>query len=169
MRALLGAVAHRGRHIAVHHGLAGDDRHATPSRRREQRLGALLVDRGEDHRRSGAVGDQPVEEFLRRGRGVAAVAIAGLFRKGKAAQPVEQILSRRRQHAVLGEVDMGIDEARQDQAVAEVIDRARAIGLRQGAMRAAPQDAPVIADDDSTLAARGHILAPMLRKSGQRP
>ena len=76
-------------------------------------------------RRRGAMRDQPVEEYFRRRRGIGRIGIARLFRKGEAVEPVEQILSRRREHAVLREMDMGIDEARHDQAIAIIIDGAR--------------------------------------------
>ena len=97
-----------------------------------------LMDRAEDHGRRRAVGGQPIEEYLRRGFGIGRVGIARLFRKGKAAQPVEQVLSRCGEHAVLRKVDMRIDEARQDQAVAEIIHRCLAIACgKRGAWRRA--------------------------------
>ncbi len=96
--------------------------------------------------------DQAIEERLRCGPRIIAIAITRLFRKGEAVQPVEQILSRCGKHAILREMDMGIDEARQDQAVAEIIRRDRHERLAARAASAPrPQDAAVITDDNRTL------------------
>ena len=82
--------------------------------------------------------DEAVEEELGHGRGIAAIGIAAFFREGEARQPVEQVLAGRGQHAVLREVDVRVDEARHDDAVAIVVDRRLAEALRQQRLPARP-------------------------------
>ena len=55
--------------------------------------------------------------------GIESVRITRFLGEGEAVQPVEQIAARCGEHPVLREMNMGIDEARHDQAIAIIIDR----------------------------------------------
>src|SRR5690606_19700129 len=79
------------------------------------------------------------------------IDILRLFRKGETIEPVEQVLSGRGMHAVLRKMDMRVDETRQDQAIAIIIDGRRRKAARQKRDRPAPQDNAVIADGDAAL------------------
>ena len=150
-RARLGIIEHRCRRIAVHHRLAGDKTHAALVRGREQRLGTGAMHRAEGQCRRGPVLDQPIEEDFGRRRGIGRIDILALLRKRETIEPVEQVLSRRGEHPVLRKMDMRVDEARQHQAVAIIIDGSRRKAARQKRDRPAPQDRAVIANHDSAL------------------
>ena len=136
-------VAQRRRRVAVHHGLAGHDRHRARLRGREQRLGRAAVDGGEDHGGGRTVLYQPIQEHLGRRPRVGGRAVALLLGIGESPQPVEQVGARRGQHAVLREVDVGVDEARQHQRRAVVVGRHRAEPIGQVGRRPAPGDPSV--------------------------
>ena len=137
-----GAVAERGGGIAVHQRLAGGERHAAPRRRREQPVRGLLVDGGEDERGRRAVGQQQVEEDLGGGGGMGPVRIARLLGKGEAAEPVQQAAPAGGGDAVLREMDMRIDEPRQDQPPPVIPPRRGPERRRQRPGRAPPGNAP---------------------------
>ena len=144
----LGRVLDGGDGVPVHHGLAGDERHAGVPCGGEERIGTGPVHRAEGECGCGAVLEQPRQEELCGRTGIFAIGVAAFLREGEAGEPVEQVPSRCGEHAVLREVDMGIDEARHDEHVAVVIDVCRLKGLRQQAQRSGPEDHAVIANDD---------------------
>ena len=136
-----GIVAHRVRCVTVHQGLAGDQRHRALLRRGEKRFRRNGMDRAIGRCRRGAVTEQAVEEDLGRGSRMGRIAIARLLGEGEAIQPFQQIRAGRRQHAVLGKMDMGIDEARQDQIVTIIVDRQGTMCLWQIGEVSGPGDA----------------------------
>ena len=85
---------------------------------------------------------QDFQEIARPRLGPRRVAVTGFFGEGEAGQPVEEIEAGRGQHAVLREMDMGIDKAGKDQAAGPVIDFKPGKAFRQVGARACPGDAP---------------------------
>ena len=121
----LGLVLDFGHGVAVHHRLAGDERHAAAFRFGKQGLGGGAVNGTEGEGRRGAMLEQPVEKNLCRPRPIGPIGIAGLLGKGEAGQPVEKIAPRRRQHPVLGEMDVGVDQPGHQDSATEIIRRRR--------------------------------------------
>ena len=123
-RARFGIVLNVRNGVAVHHRLAGDERHVAGFGSREKCFGTGLVNGAEGHGRRGAVLEQTIEENSCCRLRIGLVAVSALFRKGEAHEPVEQVLAGRGKHPVLREVDVGIDEARHDDHVAIVMNLA---------------------------------------------
>ena len=110
-----------GRGVAVHQHLAGDDTHAARLGGGEERIDRGGVHGREDDRRGRAVGEQRVEEVRRCRVGVRDVGVARLGRKGVRRQPVEQLGPVAGDDVDLRTVDVGVDEAWQDQAAGMVV------------------------------------------------
>ena len=128
--ALLGGVADRRGHVAVHEHLAGDEPHRVRVRRLEDRVHRRPVRRGEHHRGGRAVAQQLLhEEFgdLARVAGVPEPAFGG---KRVALEPFEELRAVRRDDVGLRVMDVRVDEPRQDQ-LSPVVDDAR-IGRQRG-------------------------------------
>ena len=149
------------RGIAIHQRLAADDGLTARFRRGEERIGRASMHGREDHRGGRPVLHQPVEKYLGRGTRMRRRGIAVLLREGKTVQPVEQILAGRREHSVLGEVDVGVDEARQHERLAVVNGGEGPKGLRQACGGSAPGDAAISRDRD--------CAAPMEPDGAPRP
>ena len=137
--------------VAIHQRLAGGERHVA--------AGGLLEKAIECHRVNGrkgkaggnAVTQQFVEKCLCSGFRNSALAVTLLLDEGIAVEPVEQILSVSRQHTVLGEMQMGVDEARQNK-LAAIIDALKGcMGSGKIAAPAAPDDPAIAADDDGAI------------------
>ena len=101
----------------VHQHLAGDDPHVARERGFEERVDRAGMDGGEDERAGRAVPEQLVEEEGGDLVGMAAVG-EGLFgREDMAFEPLHELLAVRGDALDLRIMDMGIDEAGDDQAV----------------------------------------------------
>ena len=116
----------------------------------EQRVDRAGVDGGEDERAGGAVPEQLVEEEGGDRVGMAAVG-EGLFgREDMAFEPLHELLAVRGDALDLRIMDMGVDEAGDDQAV-EPFDVG--LGERPGevGMRAAGEDEAVLHHEQAVL------------------
>ena len=140
------------RGIAIHQRLAAHDGLTATLGRGEQRLGRAPVHGGEDDRGGGAVLHESVEEDLGRRACVRLRGVAAFFREREAVQPIQQVLAGRGQHAVLGEVHVGVDEAGQHQRLAVVVDGEAPEPFRQARRVPAPLDAAVHAHRDGAAA-----------------
>ena len=116
-------VADRLGGVAVHHRLSADDRVAPPFGRGEERVRCGGVHGREDDRGGRPVLHQPVEEHFGGGVRVAGGGVAAFFPVGEAVQPVEEVLPRGREHPVLREVDVGVDEPGEHERVPVVVRR----------------------------------------------
>ena len=116
-----GAVAQIRRTVAVHQRLAGY--HAQAARRGglEERIHRAAVYGREHLRGGGTVAQQFVEKEFGNGACVRCIAEARLGRIGVALEPVEQVAPVGGDHVELRIMDVGVDEARRQQARA-VID-----------------------------------------------
>ena len=121
--ALLGGIEQRRGRAAVHHHLAGDHARAAPLGFGEQRLGRFRMHRAVDRRRRGAVAQQLVQEEAGDARGMGGVGEPLLLDEGVFLQPVEQLGAVARDHLGLRQVDVGVDQPRQDQVACMVVDR----------------------------------------------
>ena len=90
-----------------------------------------------------------VEKFFRHRRGMALFAEAGLLGEGIGVEPVEQLRPPAGDDLHLREMDMGVDEARQDQMRA-VVDFRQA-WVAQGGIVADGGDLAGINDDGAVL------------------
>ena len=95
----------------------------------EQGLDRFGMHRPVDHGGGSAVAGELVEEEARDGGAVGGIGEALLLDEGVGVQPVEQLRAIGGDHLGLGQMDVGVDQARQDQAVGVVLDRR---GRRQG-------------------------------------
>ena len=82
----------------------------------EQGIDRAGVDGGEDERAGGAVPEQLVEEEGRHPVGVAAVGEGFFGREDMAIEPLHELLAVRGDALDLRIMDMGVDEAGDDQA-----------------------------------------------------
>ena len=112
-----------GRGVAVHHHLAGDQPGAARLGLREQGVDRLRVNRAVDHRGRRAVAQQLVHEEGGIGGGVGRVGEFLLLDEGVFFQPVQQLRPVGGDDLGLREMDVGVDEARQHQPAAMVVDR----------------------------------------------
>ena len=71
--------------------------------------------------------------------------------EGEAVEPFEQVVRGRRQHAVLREVNVRIDQSRQDDRAVVALARRRGVLARQVGEGAVPQDAAPLAYDHGTV------------------
>ena len=99
-----------------------------------------------------------VEEALRRSRGMALVGVSRFLGEGEALEPFEQVMRGRRQHAVLREVNVRVDQSRQNDLA--VIALARCLGVlpRQVGEGAVPQDPALLTHDHSAVVVALHRL-----------
>ena len=134
----------------VHQHLAGDDPHVALERGLEQGVDRAGVDGGEDERAGGAVAEQLVEEEGGDRVGVGAVG-EGLFgREDMALEPLHELLAVRGDALDLRIMDVGVDEARDDQP-GERLDVRLGEPLRELGMRAAGEDEAVLDDEQAVL------------------
>ena len=104
-------------------------------------------------------GEQIVEEASRAVAGIGAVLVLDLLREDPLLQPRQKMLAERADHPGLREVDMAVDEARQDQPVADRRDRQARVPRRDLVVRAEVGD-PAVLDDQQPIGeeARGVLL-----------
>ena len=159
-------IMHRRQRIAVHHRLAGHQRHPARLRFAKQRIGTGLVHRAKGHGRRRAICKQVLQEGLGIRLGIIGVGIARLLRKGEARQPVQQILPRRGEHAKLRKMNMRINKTGHDDIVAIVIRRKALKIARQERERPAPQNRSVIANDNPALAFMGDLMMRLAETQG---
>ena len=134
----------------VHQHLAGDDPHVALERGFEERVDRAGVDGGEDERAGGAVAEQLVEEEGGHRVGVAAVG-EGLFgREDMAFEPLHELFAVRGDALDLRIMDMGIDEAGDDQAV-QPLDLGLGERLGEIGIAAAGEDEAVLDDEQAVL------------------
>ena len=104
-----------------------------------------------DDRRGGAVRQQRLDEQLRADPRALRIGEALLGRKGVRLEPVEQLFAVARDHVELRHVDVGVDEAGQDQpagVVVALVARVGRIGLRA--------DDPAGVDQQPVVGAEAH-------------
>ena len=145
--ARVGVPGHGVGRVAVHHGRPRQQAEAAPPRRPKQAGGGVSMHRGEDEGAGGAVAHELVEEALRRRRGVVLSGVSRLFGKGEAIEPFQQVVRGRRQHAVLREVNVGIDQSGQDDRAVMALARSVCVRARQVGEGPVPQDAAPPAHD----------------------
>ena len=114
--------------VAVHAGLAGQRPDAARLGLGEEGIDAFGMARAVARHGGGAVREREVEVACRDSPRVDGVAEAHLLGEGIAVQPVDQPLAPTRDDCGLRIVDMGIDEAGQDQRVAMVDDPCAGVG-----------------------------------------
>ena len=146
-RARFGALSHGRGRVAVHHGRPRHQTEAAPLRHPKEAVGRLPVHRGKDQSAGGAVAYEFVEKALRRCCSMVLGRVPRFLGEGEAIEPFEQVVRGRRQHTVLREVNVRIDQSRQDDIA--VIALARSLGVlpRQVGEGAVPQDPALPADD----------------------
>ena len=149
--AALGGIGERGRSAPVHHHLAGDHARVAPLRLGEERVDRLGVDRAIDHGRGGAAAQQLVEEkasylsSMRR-------AVELLLRDERVpVQPFQELRAVRRDHPGLRIVDVGVDQARQDQAIGVLINDCAGRQPGKQRRRVAGLDDPAALDHEQTV------------------
>ena len=94
---------------------------------------------------------KPVEEDFGGRCHIAAIPVAAFFREGEAVEPVEQVFSGCREHTVLREMDMGVDQAWHDEHVTVIIEGRLPERLWKKRPRPRPQDCSIIAHRDSAI------------------
>ena len=149
--ARFGALGHGIGRVGVHHGRTRHQTEAAPLRRPKETVGRLPMHRGEDQGARGAVAHQLVEKALGGRHGMALVGVSRLFGEGEAIEPFEQVVRGRRQHAVLREVNVRIDQSRQDDLALIALARSLGVLRRQVRESAVPQDAALPAHDHRTV------------------
>ena len=73
--------------------------------------------------------------------------VSRLLGEGEAIEPFEQVVRGRRQHAVLREVNVRVDQSGQDERVVMALARRLGVRRRQVGEGAVPEDAALTADD----------------------
>ena len=97
----------------------------------------------------------------KRSAAAAAVVLGGVARllgEGEAIEPFEQVVRGRRQHAVLREVNVRVDQAGQDHRVFIALARRPGVLARQAGEGAVPEDAALLADDHRAVLMTAHCL-----------
>ncbi len=131
--AALGGIQQGGRRAPIHHHLAGDHAGAAALGAGEQRLDRLRMHRAVDHRRGRAVAQQLVQEKARDALRMGRITELLLLDEGVFLQPVEQLGAVAGDHLGLRQMQVEVDQPRQDQLAAVVVDR----GVRRAAAAAA--------------------------------
>ena len=116
----------------------------------EQGVDRAGVDGGEDERAGGAVAEQLVEEEGGDRVGMGAVGEGLLGREDMAFEPLHELLAVRGDALDLRIMDMGVDEAGDDQAV-ERLDLGLGERLGELGMRAAGEDEAVLDHEQAVL------------------
>jgi hypothetical protein len=147
-----GGVAQRLRHVPVHHAFAGDDPHVALQGFGEQSVDRLRIDRAIDAGRGRAVAQQRLAE--ERGDRARMGLVGESFLNGidVVLNPLQELLAGRGDDLALHVVDVGIDEARAEDAAGIV--RNRSIGGQCSAhavIRAQGLDDAVATDDQPIL------------------
>ena len=78
--------------------------------------------------------------------------------EGEAIEPFEQVMRGRRQHAVLREVNVCVDQSRQDDLAVIAVARSLGVLPRQVGEGAVPEDAAPLAHDHSAVVVAAHRL-----------
>ena len=127
------------RAVAIHQDLAAHHAQVAPLSFLEEGVDRLLVHGRIDRRRGGAVPQQRVEEQLGDAPPMLRIGEGALRREGVVVEPVEQLPAIGGDHVDLRIMHMGIDEARQDQLAAVIVQRvlrgARFQDVRRGPNR----------------------------------
>ena len=156
--ARFGVLSHGLGSVAVHHGRACDQTEAAPPRRPEETIGRPPMHRGEDEGAGGAVAHELVEEALRSCRGMVLGGVSRFLGEGEAIEPFEQVVRGRRQHAVLREVNVRIDQSGQDDLAVIAVARSLGVLPRQVGEGAVPEDAAPLAHDHRAVVVAAHRL-----------
>ena len=156
--ARFGAPSHGRGGIAVHHGRPRCQTEAAPLRRPKETVGRLAMHRGEDEGTGGAVAHELVEKALRRRRRMVLVGVSRLLGEGEALEPLQQVVRRRRQHPVLREVNVRVDQSRQNDLAVIALARRLGVHPRQVGEGAVPQDAALLAHDHRAVVMALHRL-----------
>ena len=157
-------VAERGRRAPVHQHLAGDHARVAAVGLGEEGLRRLRVHRAVDRRRGGAVARQLVQEEAGHRGGVRRLGEAQLLGEGVALQPVHELRAVGSDDLGLGKMDMGVDEARQDEAAGKVVDR-RAFGQARQQFGGLPHlgDTPAAQQDEAVFDVAVSVFASSCR------
>ena len=161
--AALRRIEETGRGVAVHQDLAGDHPGVEAGGFGEERLDRAGMDRAVDHRRGGARAQDLAEEQPRHPLGMGLIGELQLRGEGILLEPGQQLLAVGGDHLQLRIVDVGVDQAGQDQGALVGRDRdARRNPVRQLRKVAEGGDVPVLDQDQGV----GHVLEAALGQEG---
>ena len=162
------AIEQRRRHVAVSKHLARDQARPPALGGPEQRFGRNLVARGEDQRGRGAMREGKIEEPLGARRRVIGVREGCLGGKRVAFEPVHELRAIASDDVHLGEVDMGVDEAGQDDGWAQVLAGIQGATLRHEVGGAGCElDASAVQRQHTVLDVLHGIRAALRRRRGE--
>ena len=91
--------------------------------------------------------DKTIEENFGSDARDFSIAVARLLGESETFEPVEQILPGRRQHPILRKMDVGVDKARKNEAVAMIVCRIAAKARRERCEWPSPENTAIVADD----------------------
>ena len=157
------AVAEDGGCVAVHARLAGQHHCAALLAFGEQGFGRDAMHRAVGDSRCRAVAQQFVDEEGGLAGGVFGRCVARFGREGVLLKPVEELGAVGGDDLRLGEMDVGIDEAGQDELVAVVVDHDVRRAMVLDSRRVVDGGDPAIIDDDDCRAGDSR------RPRGRRP
>ena len=122
-------VAQRFRRVAVHQDLPREHQRVAPLRFREEGFGRLRMHRAKGDSGRRAVAQELVEEETRIAGAMGRICKLLFLDEGVFSQPFEKLRAEAPDHLGLREMDVRIDEARQDEVGAMILDR-RAVRQR---------------------------------------
>ena len=162
----LGRVEQARRRAPVHHHLAGRHPHPPPLRLGEEGVDQFRVDRAVDRGRRRPVAQELVEEEARTFRRVGRVAELLLLDEGVLLQPVQQLRAVRGDDARLREVDVRVDQPRQDELVRVAVHRRPGREARQELRRVPDRLDHPVADQDHPVR---EVAVPVLGEAQHPP
>ena len=140
----VGAADIIGGRQAVDAGQPGNQAHVAPARLVEQLFGRDGEGRGEGLAGGRARGQEIVEKAPRAFTGVVAILVFQLLGKYPLLQPRQQLLAECADHPRLRKMDMAVDEARQDQPLADVANIETGMPARHFVERSEIGNAPIV-------------------------